>query len=187
MADRSAAQLVEIRLVELKRVDASYFQDYAKVHERLERWLDKEPRPLAPQTVVDVADELVVWLSSLAAKNYPHDKLSQLLRVGLGHLCAELIVVNPHLPQDEVAIRAYAELQRRGWDLATYDPEVAAAANKRAQAIEAARVKSRSQSKKPSSAVNASGAKKKVIGNPKVAAVKAASRAGPARKRALWG
>ena len=108
MADRKAAQLVEIRLVELKRVDASFFQDYAKVHERLERRLDKEPRPLSPQTVSDVADELVVWLSSLAAKNYPHDKLSQLLRVGLGHLCAELIVVNPHLPQDEVAIRAYS-------------------------------------------------------------------------------
>jgi len=184
MADRSAAQLVEIRLVELKRVDASYFQDYAKVHERLERWLEKEPRPLSPQTVADVADELVVWLSSLAAKNYSHDKLSQLLRVGLGHLCAELIVVNPHLPQDEVAIRAYAELQRRGWDLATYDPEVAAAASKRAQAIEAA-PKSRSQSKKPSSVVKASGANKKVIGNPKVAAVKAAIKAAPAKKEAL--
>ncbi len=185
MADRSAAQLVEIRLVELKRVDASYFQDYAKVHERLERRLDKEPRPLAPQTVSDVADELVVWLSSLAAKNYSHDKLSQLLRVGLGHLCAELIVVNPHLPQDEVAIRAYAELQRRGWDLATYDPEVAAAALKRERAIEAARVKSRSQSKKPSSAADASDAKEKVIGNLKVAAVKAANKAAPAKKEAL--
>jgi hypothetical protein len=185
MADRSAAQLVEIRLVELKRVDASYFQDYAKVHERLERRLDKEPRPLAPQTVSDVADEIVVWLSSLAAKNYSHEKLSQLLRVGLGHLCAELIVVNPHLPQDEVAIRAYAELQRRGWDLATYDPEVAAAALKRERAIEAAKAKSRSQSKKPSSGADASDAKEKVIGNLKVAAVKAANKAAPAKKEAL--
>jgi flagellar biosynthesis GTPase FlhF len=185
MADRSAARLVEIRLVELKRVDDSYFQDYAKVHERLERRLEKEPRPLSAQTVSDVADELVAWLATLAVKNVPHDRLSHLLRVGLGHLCAELIIVNPHLPQDEVAIRAYAELQRRGWDLATYDPEVAAAASKRAQAIEAARLKSRSHSKKPSSAVKTVGVNKKVIGNPKVAAVKAASKAAPAKKEAL--
>ena len=71
MADRSAAQLVEIRLVELKRVDASYFQDYAKVHERLERRLDKEPRPLAPQTVSDVADELVVGCRRSPPKTIP--------------------------------------------------------------------------------------------------------------------
>jgi histone H1/5 len=185
MADRSAAQLVEIRLVELKRVDESYFQDYAKVHERLERRLEKEPRPLSPATVSDVADELVAWLSTLAAKNFPNDRLSHLLRVGLGHLCAELIVVNPHLPQEEVAIRAYAELQRRGWDLAMYDPEVAAAALKRSQASDASRGKARSHSKKPSSGAQDSDANKKVIGNPKVAAVKAASKAAPAKKEAL--
>ncbi len=185
MADRSAAQLVEIRLVEFKRVDESYFQDYAKVHERLERRLDKEPRPLSPEAVSDVADELVAWLSTLAAKNVPHDRLSQLLRVGLGHLCAQLIVVNPHLPQEEVAIRAYAELQRRGWDLATYDPEVAAAAAKRIQAIEAARGRARSSSKKPSSGAKAPDVNKKVIGKPKVAAVKATSKAAPAKKEAL--
>jgi len=184
MADRSAAQLVEIRLVELKRVDESYFQDYAKVHERLERRLDKEPRPLSPETVSLVADELVAWLSTLAAKNVPYDRLSHMLRVGLGHLCAVLIIVNPHLPQEEVAIRAYAELQRRGWDLATYDPEVAQAASKRMQSIEAARGKSRSHSVKPSSAAKAVDAKKKVIGNPKVAAVKA-TKAAPAKKEAL--
>jgi histone H1/5 len=185
MADRSAAQLVEIRLVELKRVDESFFQDYAKVHERLERRLEKEPRPLSAQVVTDVADELVAWLSTLAVKNVPHDKLSHMLRVGLGHLCATLIIVNPHLPQEEVAIRAYAELQRRGWDLATYDPEVAAAASKRAKILEAARVKARSHSKKPSSGAKASDVNKKVIGNPKVAAVKAASKAAPAKKEAL--
>jgi hypothetical protein len=185
MADRSAARLVEIRLVELKRVDASFFQDYAKVHERLERRLEKEPRPLPPDTVADVADEIVAWLSTLAAKNVPNERLSYMLRVGLGHLCAELIVFNPHLPQEEVAIRAYAELQRRGWDLATYDPEVASAASKRLLAIEAARSKARSHSKKPSSGAKASDVNKKVIGNPKVAAVKAAIKAAPAKKEAL--
>jgi len=185
MSDKRAAQLVEIRLVELKRVDESFFQDYAKVHERLERRLEKEPRPLSPEVVSDVADELVAWLSTLAAKNVPNDRLSHLLRVGLGHLCAELIVVNPHLPQEEVAIRAYAELQRRGWDLATYDPEVAAAASKRVSVLEAARSKARSHSKKPLSEAKASGANTKVIGNPKVAAVMAASKAAPAKKEAL--
>jgi len=185
MADgRSAAQLVEIRLVELRRVGDAYSQDYAKVHDRLERRLDKEPRPLPPETVSLVADEIVAWLATLAAKNYPFERLSHMLRVGLGHLCAELIVVNPHLPNDEVAIRAYAELQRRGWDLATYDPEVAQAALKRIQAIEAAKSRSRSQSKKPSSAARSAGVNKKVIGNPKVAAVKAA-KAAPAKKEAL--
>ena len=180
---RSAAQLVEVRLVELKRVGDSCFQDYAKVHERLERRLDKEPRPLSAETVSLVADEIVAWLATLAGKNIPYERLSYMLRVGLGHLCAQLIIVNPHLPQEEVAIRAYAELQRRGWDLATYDPEVAQAALKRVQSIEA-RGKSRSQSKKPSSTAKAGGVKKKVIGNPKVAAVKA-KKAAPAKKEAL--
>jgi histone H1/5 len=185
MADgRSAAQLVEIRLVELRRVGDSYFQDYAKVHERLERRLDKEPRPLSAETVSLVADEIVAWLATLAAKNLPFERLSHMLRVGLGHLCAELIIVNPHLPKEEVAIRAYAELQRRGWDLATYDPEVAQAALKRVQSLETARGKARSQSKKPSSAAKSVGVKKKVIGNPKVAAVKA-KKAAPAKKEAL--
>jgi hypothetical protein len=180
MADRSAAQLVEVRLVELKRVDDSYFQDYAKVHERLGRRLEKEPHPLPPDIVSLVADELVAWLATLAAKNYTTDRLSHMLRVGLGHLCAEFVVVNPHLPQEEVAIRAYAELQRRGWDLATYDPEVAQAALKRMQSLEAAR----SRSKKPSSSAKAGGVNKKVIGNPKIAEAKA-NKATPAKKEAL--
>ena len=185
MADsRSAAQLVEVRLIELKRVGDSYFQDYAKVHERLERRLDKEARPLSAEVVSLVADEIVAWLATLAVKNIPYERLSHMLRVGLGHLCAELIIFNPHLPKDEVAIRAYAELQRRGWDLATYDPEVAQAALKRVQSLEAARSKARSHSRKPSSAVKAVGVKKKVIGNPKVAAVKA-NKAAPAKKEAL--
>jgi hypothetical protein len=185
MADRSAARLVEIRLVEFKRVDDSNNQDYVKVHERLERRLEKEPRPLSADTVADVADELVAWLSTLSAKNLSNYRLSHMLRVGLGHLCAELIVVNPHLPQDEVAIRAYAELQRRGWDLATYDPEVAAAASARIKVLEAARIKARSHSKKPSLGAKASNANRKVIGNPKVAAVKAERKAAPAKKEAL--
>jgi hypothetical protein len=185
MADsRSAAQLVGVRLVELKRVDDSYFQDYVKVHERLERRLDKEPRPLPAETVSLVADEIVAWLATLAVKGFPYERLSHMLRVGLGHLCAELIVFNPHLPKDEVAIRAYAELQRRGWDLATYDPEVAQAALKRVQSLEAARGKSRSQSRKPLPVAKSPGVEKKVIGNPKVAAVKA-NKAAPAKKEAL--
>ena len=185
MVDRSAARLVVNRLLEFKRVDDSFTQDFTKVHERLERRLEKEQRPLSPQTVSDVADELVAWLSTLAVKNYSSDRLSQMLRVGLGHLCAVLIIVNPHLPQEEVAIRAYAELQRRGWDLATYDPEVAAAASTRVKVLDAARIKARSHSKKPSSGVKASGAKKKVIGKPKVAAVMAVRKAAPAKKEAL--
>jgi histone H1/5 len=179
MADRSAAQLVEVRLVELKRVDDSYSQDYAKVHERLARRLEKEAHPLSSDTVSLVSDELVAWLATLAAKNYSPDRLSHMLRVGLGHLCTEYIVVNPHLPQEEVAIRAYAELQRRGWDLATYDPEVAQAALKRMQSLEA----SRGKSKKPSSSAKAD-SNKKVICNPKIAEAKA-SKATPAKKEAL--
>ena len=185
MADRSAAQLVENRLVELKRVDASYNQDYARVHERLARRLEKEPRPLSQSIVSDVADEFVAWLSTLSAKNIPNDRLSHMLRVGLGHLCTEFIIVNPHLPQEEVAIRSYAELQRRGWDLATYDPEVAASASKRVKVLEAAKEKARSHSKKPSPGAKVPDVNKKVIGNPKVAAVMAASKAAPAKKEAL--
>ncbi len=182
MAGKSAVQLVDVRLVEFKRIDEAFFQDYAKIHERLERMLDKEPRPLSEETVSIVADELIAWLAGQAAKNVPNDRLSQYLRVGLGHLCSQMIVVPHNLPVEEAAIRAYAELQRRGWDLATYDPEVAAQALRRVSSIEAARA--RSKSKKPSSAGKAAGVKKKVIGNPKVAATKAVVKAASAKKEA---
>ena len=59
MAGRSAAQLVDIRLVEDKRIDDSYFQDYAKIHERLERVLDKLPKPLSDDVVEAQADAFV--------------------------------------------------------------------------------------------------------------------------------
>jgi len=187
MTGKNVAQLVDVRLVEFKRIDEAFFQDYAKIHDRLERMLDKEPRPLSEETVSIVADEFIAWLSTQAAKNVPHDRLSQYLRVGLGHLCSEMIVIPHNLPAEEAAIRAYAELQRRGWDLATYDPEVAAQAVKRVASLGASRtaMKLKAQSKKPSSAGSSAGVKKKVIGNPKIAAHKAGVKAAAAKKEAL--
>ena len=50
MAGRSAAQLVDIRLVEEKRIDDSLFQDYARIHERIDRALDRRPDPWTRRT-----------------------------------------------------------------------------------------------------------------------------------------
>jgi len=189
MTGKNVAQLVDVRLVEFKRIDDAFFQDYAKIHERLERMLDKEPRPLSEETVSIVADEFIAYLATQAAKNVSHERLSQYLRVGLGHLCAEMIVIPHNLPAEEAAIRAYAELQRRGWDLATYDPEVAAQAVKRVASLGAARAaakaKAKARSTKPSSTGSSAGVKKKVIGNPKIAAPKAGVKAAAAKKEAL--
>jgi hypothetical protein len=188
MAGRSAAQLVDIRLVEDKRIDDSYFQDYGKIHERLERILEKEPKPLREAEANAQADAFVAWLSGQEAKGVPAERLSMFLRVGLGHICAEMIAAPPSLSLDEIAARAFAELQRRGWDLAVYDPEVAADAVKRVEdAAKAARAKGGSGMKKePSSAAKHAGVSAKVAkGTPKVAVAKASPKAAPAKKEAL--
>ncbi|MDP3176901.1 MAG: hypothetical protein Q8M76_03285, partial [Spirochaetaceae bacterium] len=187
MAEKSAAQLVDVRLVEFKRIDESHFQDYAKVHERIERALDKASRPLNSEAANLAADMLVAWLAGQAAKNAPLERISQFLRVGLGHICAE-IVWGPHLPPEEIAARAYAELQRRGWDQAIFDLEDAEGAAKRIEALEAAKVAERSRAahKKPSSEGEPADDKKKVsIGNPKIAVAEADKKAAPAKKEAL--
>jgi histone H1/5 len=192
MAGRSAAQLVDIRLVEDKRIDDSYFQDYAKIHERLERVLEKEPKPLPEAVALAQADAFVAWLSGQSAKNAPPERSSMLLRCGLGHICAEMIAAPPSLSLEEIAARAYAELQRRGWDLAVYDPEVAAEAVRRVEeAAKAAAPRSRARAasgvkKEPSSAAKNAGVTTKVRkGTPKVAVAKAATKAAPAKKEAL--
>ena len=187
MAGRSAAQLVDIRLVEDKRIDDSYFQDYAKIHERLERVLEKEPKPMRDPQANAQADAFVAWLAGQSAKGLSNERLSMLLRCGLGHICAEMIAAPPSLSLDEIAARAYAELQRRGWDLAVYDPEVAADAVKRVEeAAKAAGSRARAGTKKdPSSAPAGAGVISKVgKGTPKVAVAKASTKAAPAKKEA---
>ncbi len=185
MGGRSAAQLVDIRLVDAKRIDDSYNQDYTKIHERLERILDKEPKPLPEPIALAQADAFVAWLAGQSAKNLPADRLSMLLRSGLGHICSEMIAAPPSLSLEEIAARAYAELQRRGWDLAVYDPEVAAEALKRVEdAAKAAAPRARSK-KDPSSAAQHAGVSRKVQKvTPKIAVAKAHTKAAPAKKEA---
>ncbi|HOX49375.1 MAG TPA: hypothetical protein PLG14_09355, partial [Spirochaetales bacterium] len=130
MAGRSATQLVDIRLVEERRIEESYFQDYAKVHERLERIFEKTPKPLPPQEAERAAEALLAWLSGQAEKSVPVERLTQFLRSGLGHICVELAFV-PNYPPELVAARAYDELRRRGWTEAVFDPLEAAEAAKR--------------------------------------------------------
>jgi len=183
MAGRSAAQLIDIRLVEEKRIDDSLFQDYARIHERLERSLESAPRPIDEETAQKVRDQLLASLAGQAAKAVPHERLSQFLRCGLGHICAELCAV-PGLPLEEVARRAYEELGRRGWDAAEFELGAAQAALVRVE--EAAKVSRLSSTTKKKNAPSARsvGTKKKVSeGIPNVASAKT-EKAAQAKKEA---
>jgi hypothetical protein len=135
MAGRSPTQLLDIRLVEERRIDESYFQDYVKVHERLDRIFEKRAKPLAAEEGAAAAEALVAWLSLQSDKSVPAERLTHYLRCGLGHICVEMFE-SPELPPEFIASSAYDELRRRGWADATFDPVVAAAIAKRLGIVE---------------------------------------------------
>jgi hypothetical protein len=135
MAGRSPTQLLDIRLVEEKRIDESYFQDYVKVHERLDRIFERRAKPLAVEECEAAAEALVAWLSIQSEKNLPPERLTHHLRCGLGHICVEMYA-SPDLTPEAVASSAYDELCRRGWADAVFDPVAAAAIAKRLGIVE---------------------------------------------------
>jgi hypothetical protein len=172
MAGRNAAQLIDIRLVEEKRIDESLFQDYARIHERIDRALEGAPKPLDEENAQKVRDQLLALLAAQAAKGVPDERLSQFLRCGLGHICAELSAV-PGLPLEETARRAYEELVKRGWDRADFELKAAQAAAARVEEV-AKSTRSATPRKKNPSSVKSVGVDKKVSeGIPKVASAKA--------------
>jgi DNA polymerase III gamma/tau subunit len=126
MAGRSPTQLLDIHLVEERRIEESYFQDYAKVHERLDRLFEREPKPLPPERAEVAKATLLAWLSGQAEKSVPIERLTQLLRCGLGHICVELFLADG-LAAEAVAAQAYEELRRRDWVEVVFDPVLAAA------------------------------------------------------------
>jgi len=130
MSGRNPTQLLDIRLVEERRIEESYFQDYVKVHERLDRMFERSLKPISGGEADAASAALVAWLSGQSDKNVPVERLTQLLRCGLGHICVELCV-RPDLPPEAVAANAYEEMQRRGWMESVFDPVKAAAEAKR--------------------------------------------------------
>lgn len=190
MPGRNAAQLVDIHLVETKRIEDSYFQDYARVHERLDRVLEKVARPLTEEVVAAAADGLAAWLAGQAARNVPVERLSQFLRCGLGHICVEL-VASDGVPLEEVAAKAAAELQRRGWNQAVYDPVAAAVAQERIDAAARAAAAAKpprpaaARTRKAPSPVKAGGAGNNVGDTKlKLAEAMAKNKVAPAKKEA---
>ena len=130
MSGRNPTQLLDIRLVEERRIEESYFQDYVKVHERLDRMFERSLKPISGGEADAASAALVAWLSGQSDKNVPVERLTQLLRCGLGHICVELCV-RPDLPPETVAANAYDEMQRRGWMESVFDPVKAAVEAKR--------------------------------------------------------
>jgi hypothetical protein len=135
MAGRSPTQLLDIRLVEERRIDESYFQDYVKVHERLDKIFEKRDKPLAAEEGAAAAEALVAWLSIQSDKSVPAERLTHYLRCGLGHICVEMFD-SPDLSPEFIASSAHDELCRRGWADATFDPVAAAAIAKRLGIVE---------------------------------------------------
>ena len=125
MPGRSPTQLLDIHLVEERHIEESYFQDYAKVHERLEKMFEKGAKPMSPADADAAVSGLAAWLMGQAEKNVPQERLTQLYRSGLGHVCVELCAAADLAPE-AIAARAYDEMKRRGWDTAVFDPVWAA-------------------------------------------------------------
>lgn len=123
-------QLLDIHLVEQKHIEESYFQDYAKVHERVERILEKHQRPLSLQDAEAAASMMLALLSGQAEKNVPPERLTHFLRCALGHICVELSA-SPDLAPEAIAARAYEEMKARNWIDAVFDAAAAAAEAKR--------------------------------------------------------
>ena len=172
MAGRSPTQLLDIRLVEERRIDESYFQDYVKVHERLDKIFEKRAKPLAVEEGEAAAEALVAWLSIQSDKSVPVERLTHYLRCGLGHICVEMFE-SPDLSPEFIASSAYDELRRRGWADATFDPVAAAAIAKRLGIVEHKPAEKRSDSSpkraaprpspKPTNASGKTTAAKKII------------------------
>jgi len=149
MPGRSPTQLLDIHLVEERRIEESYFQDYVKVHERLERMFEKSVKPLPPSEGDSMALVLAAWLSVQAEKNVPAERLTMLYRCGLGHICVELCF-STLIPPEAVALAAYEEMKRRSWVEAVFDPVAAALEAKRLGLLE------RKAHPKPVASTNAS-------------------------------
>ena len=130
MPERNPTQLLDIRLVEERHLEESYFQDYVKVHERLDKMFERSLKPISGGDADAAAAALLAWLSLQAEKNVPVERLTHLLRCGLGHVCIELCV-RPDLPPEAVASNAHEEMLHRGWTGAIFDPGKAAAEAKR--------------------------------------------------------
>ncbi len=130
MAGISPQQLVDLKLVEIGAIGDSLKQDYDRVHDRLDKLLEKAPRPLADDEAEKAATTLCAWLSGQAERNVPLERLTSLYRCGLGHIAVELCR-GADVSSELVATRAFDELRARGWIDAVFDPQIAAEAAKR--------------------------------------------------------
>lgn len=130
MAGRDPTQLLDIRLVDEKKIDESFFQDYARIHKLLDDAIAEiSPgsgtgecgmRPLPDSEVESVLVPLYAWLFDREKENTPAERLNYFLRCGCGHICAAL-KAQPGAQAEAVSQAAYEELHARGWDHAVYD------------------------------------------------------------------
>ena len=162
MSERNPVAVLDIRLVEDKSIDETFFQDYQKVHEKLERVLEKIPKPLDDPSFGLVEEQLLAWLHVQEARKDAGDRLTSLLRCGLGHLCvARRAGTQPGLPIDEIVALAMGDLKTRGWAARIFDPEAAAIAAKKFAVSEKKSTSARPASRKNDTAAGKTGARQR--------------------------
>ncbi len=162
MAERNPVAVLDIRLVEDKLIDETYFQDYQKVHEKLERVLEKAPKPLDAPSFERAEEQLLAWLYGHEAKKDAGDRLTSLLRCGLGHLCVAMSVASEvGLGADSIVARALGELRSRGWATRIFDPQAAAQAAAKFATLEKKSTPARPVSRKKVTASGKTGARQR--------------------------
>ncbi|HUX38915.1 MAG TPA: histone H1-like repetitive region-containing protein [Rectinemataceae bacterium] len=134
MSERIPVGFLDIRLVEEKLIDETILQDYRKVHEKLERLLDKVDGPLVGAALDGIEGQFLAWLSTHEARRDEDGRLTSLLRCGLGHLALAFAASSD--PSGPVVDRAMAEFKARGWDARVFDPVLAEAAAKKYASLE---------------------------------------------------
>ena len=80
MSERNPVGFLDIRLVEEKLIDETILQDYRKVHEKLERLLDKVARPIDDASLLAVEEQFLAWLHSHEARKDEEERRTSLLR-----------------------------------------------------------------------------------------------------------
>ncbi|MEI6385637.1 MAG: histone H1-like repetitive region-containing protein [Spirochaetota bacterium] len=137
MSEKNPVAVLDIRLVDEKLIGDAFFQDYKKVHERVDQLLEHAGKPYDDTVIAGIEGQLLAWLRPQEAAASVEGRLDSLFRCGLAHVCVAIVSwVDSGLGLDDIVSRSLGEMRARGWADRHYDPGLAEAAAVRYPATE---------------------------------------------------
>lgn len=129
MSEKNPVAVLDIRLVDEKLIGDAFFQDYKKVHERVDQLLVNAGKPYDDTVVAGIEGQLLAWLHSQEGEPSVEGRLDSLYRCGLAHVCVAIVSwVESGLGLDDIVSRSLGEMRARGWADRHYDVELAESA-----------------------------------------------------------